>query len=1639
MATFSVLRPRKILGRNTLDIPVLQPIRNQLNAISRSLVSKKPLLLPKEEYNQIKPLINLVDFNPFEGLTTDSNKPFSPRLINWVEPYLIRGFRKTLFYTEVNSGLKEGDRVFIIGGNYDSDLLIEEDKYKKGRDGYKVLYVDKCQVVLDIDYTGQLPYIIEDIDKFIKVHYVSDEGEFINVNRQFTTRGGSFDYRFSYNQNNVIFTDQDFTNISFQTGYGANGGLTSSPGFFIRDDENTSGNGTYSWINVTSTILSGTFSNISSLTYSINDRIKILNKSFTYQGQEFKEGYVYKFYVGPTQSVWIPDVRYIQPIIAKGNFRDGNFKGTFNTGLFGSPNKKINWNKPEAIFYGGSIMRTLWNGGTIESKFSLPESYSAEFGPDGLPSQKTTGPNNNGRGYNFIFDSDILSSTIKNASIYGVQLGTYSNSFSVVEDRIISTTSNFSNIIESGYFERCKFYNSTITNSEFKKCESINSLLTNVKSVNSNYKDSVFLNSVYINDPIINISGYDEFLISEKRTLTSTFSSVFEASHKVYKFYISETSYNRLKSSDDFYIRGLKVNDSSKSLINFFDKKFRISSWTEFDDFFYSSTDPNILNLPTIGNTPNTIDNDSFYKRGQQISCFLSSPEDNDWTFTSTYVLTTSGYHTKAISQNNKKGYSLDVVVDLRDNFNNLISGLNFNYDSTSTDINSLTSSNVLLGNIIDISNAFIIESDFDSGLFENSDWNSGRNINNNQDNNITKYSAEGGFYNLTVVTQSNTIIATTSYTLNSRETELDFLTTTGSVVFLNSVYYDTRGKIDGLFILVSNPGSGYVTSTSLTTTTPVGATGLSIDITASIIGEAQSITLTLGGTGYPDPDGTYTKTTTGGSGTGLTVDVTIATNIITSISINSGGSGYIAGESITVNGTSGTPASFNITTINNGEVTSVTIVSGGRGYQVGDNLTISSGNNDAVIQVTSVTGSLTRLEDAYKIINNNNGEIHLQEIATQSVISNLLEGGVFYTPDSNNRWGYIHKSKIWKSKIKSGLFRRSYIKDSFIEDSNYDTTDIDFLNYDRIKNLVLSDILFTNNNNLLSKATYMRSYFINGNDVWNNGIIFESIWNSGTFSRGVFKNSNWETGIFENSKFYLSRSFNAQPTVNSPYYDVNNLYSYYKNGLTTATISNNRNSWKTGTFKSGEFIKSDWESGLFENGSFYGSKWYSGTFSNGTIGLQTVPSSETKFYNGEIKYTTVNNAELYAIDTSLYGLSQSNIIWRTGIFNSGVFGSDIIQTTASHTATWEDGVFNGGDFKTNAVWKTGIFNGGKFTSGYEWQSSSLNITSISSAQTQYSWQDGVFNGGEFGNAEYGTNSTWYTGQFNGGKFIGRLWYDGIFTNGEFVGGSTWSAVGGYSVDGMTESNALNFVDSYNTDFYGLWLDGRVSPVIDEFITDVKVFDKLVTIKEKILKKPKTYLKNMLWLSGTFSHPNAEIHNSVWLDGTFRKGKFYRSSFNPFVKRNGSTSSSFNLNDDLINGSGSCVWENGTFENSDFYISQWNQGKFLSGTAFGMVWRNGTSNYMNAYNIFWEDGIWRNGNWHGSYFQFDGSLDDSFNRQILFRGMSYSGTSSLHIWNVFTGNSTNTNNITSAIAATPSSGLDLLVASAVPALPTRTL
>ena len=144
----------------------------------------KPYLISKEDLSKIND--NVIVNNLFNNISTEDEtivkfkygNPSSPRLLNHVEKYEIAGFDKTLFYTEVNTGFNVGDKVFIINGPYDSNSLIQIDKYKKGRDGYEVLYIDNCKIVLDIDYVGYLPSTenigskSEVFDDFIKIRYL---------------------------------------------------------------------------------------------------------------------------------------------------------------------------------------------------------------------------------------------------------------------------------------------------------------------------------------------------------------------------------------------------------------------------------------------------------------------------------------------------------------------------------------------------------------------------------------------------------------------------------------------------------------------------------------------------------------------------------------------------------------------------------------------------------------------------------------------------------------------------------------------------------------------------------------------------------------------------------------------------------------------------------------------------------------------------------------------------------------------------------------------------------------------------------------------------------------------------------------------------------------------------------------------------------------------------------------------------------------------------------------------------------------------------------------------------------------------------------------------------------------------------
>ena len=135
--------------------------------------------------------------------------------------------------------------------------------------------------------------------------------------------------------------------------------------------------------------------------------------------------------------------------------------------------------------------------------------------------------------------------------------------------------------------------------------------------------------SFYNSENIIKIVAYDELTASEFPAITtSTYSLTNDIVQKVYKFYINKNGYDRLRTGDKFYIKGLDINNQSKKdVINFFDKKFKIGSWTDYTEENFGVTNTG--------------------KKGYEYSAFLSTPLENSYKIkTATFSYSGIKYYT---------------------------------------------------------------------------------------------------------------------------------------------------------------------------------------------------------------------------------------------------------------------------------------------------------------------------------------------------------------------------------------------------------------------------------------------------------------------------------------------------------------------------------------------------------------------------------------------------------------------------------------------------------------------------------------------------------------------------------------------------------------------------------------------------------------------------------------------------------------------------------------------------------------------------------------------------------------------------------------------------------------------------------
>jgi len=205
--------------------------------------------------------------------------------------------------------------------------------------------------------------------------------------------------------------------------------------------------------------------------------------------------------------------------------------------------------------------------------------------------------------------------------------------------------------------------------------------------------------------------------------------------------------------------------------------------------------------------------------------------------------------------------------------------------------------------------------------------------------------------------------------------------------------------------------GSGGAASTysDVATTTSGTGTGLSVDVTTStnngkLLTTADALLSSITTNTSDGTDNTYTGVSlTGGTGTGAEATVVVSSNAVSSITVTTAGTGYVATDVLTIStATIGGTTNVAITLVSGDllvETTAVTAQDAGSGYAVGDTVTIAAasiGTPTANLVLTLVDANI---EDANAftletigegVIMNNAGTLNSQGAISTGTSDNL-------------------------------------------------------------------------------------------------------------------------------------------------------------------------------------------------------------------------------------------------------------------------------------------------------------------------------------------------------------------------------------------------------------------------------------------------------------------------------------------------------------------------------------------------------------------------------------------------------------------------------------------------------------------------
>jgi hypothetical protein len=1295
--------------------------------------------------------LNSLQDNPTFQKTPFSAKFYTSKLLNWVEPIEISGKLKTAFYSELNNNFNIGDRVFILNGNYDSDEFISANKYSKFSDGYRVLGRDGTRIILDIDYSGILPYIVNGKDDSIRIQNVRTQREFDYINSlRIATNAMSIindsgntiqisnsrelNFKFSgelrrlgstTNQTVVLYTNSLIYAESAFLGssdiYNQNNGVSGS-GFYIKV-----GN---SWQNVDTEFLAGRIKNATG-NYSQNNKIFVVGEDIDSSEYYFRQRNSYHF----INNIWEIDIKSKQPYISKLNFRHGKFNGKHNDGIFGTSKVRNKWKSAE--WNSGAFLNSEWYSGSMNSKSTPGEKsfYSVLTSTSSRPTETIDFTNNRGFGYNLIEDSNFVIGNLLNGNFNNCNIG-YTSTFSSTD--IYFNSSGSFDMKLNGKFELCNIYS---VSSEFSTI------------INSNINNSILKDSTIINSQLSNTVANNS-TISDKNSIKVVASDLWSYALQptikgVIKLFISDSDLDKINLGESFYL----YRTGKEYFLNLLseDQKILLPVETKYllDLYFDSEIDTKIL-------------------------VSLKTRDDNRLrTFAATNTAPPSRPSFSTIFEENNNSYaSIDIESEKFAIYDeNLITGSTRKVKYTDYILDPIDTTNInQFFKDVEISN-----SDFKSGYFNNSTWLNSANINYNH-HRIKKdnFNLEISYYTNDTI---KILLDLNQYNANEEIPEEDLFE--GDIVWLNSITQidsatTNKKEISGRFkvvqintlpfekeiLLVAQEDQTFFVSNDFRVENAEFSNYLSINkfrIENSTINKGFFRRTSITNSSFTNVDFNNQDRDL----TQSNIKQLKLINIIFKDTLNKINAGLLY-KSHFVNDTWNNGLVFN-SIWNNG------LFKNG----VFNNSYWQNGTFDGGVFINS--RELTQTNQDYN---------------TEPVYKNWLDGTFNSGEFWNSYWmkGTFNNGRFYNSDWYSGIWNNGILGSNTIP---YNETK---MGVNAPISISTQSTIWNNGvveNALIGgegKVNWYGGKFLNGEMTDNQSISSSTIWYDGDFLGGKITGYvSWKNGNFYKGKFASILGWN----LHTP---------------TFALPISGRWGWENGKFHGGEFgngttgTNSVWLNGEFKGGIFMGRYWRYGIFSKGefqgslTSSIYDSPKSSTVDFNAVNSFSSTTSpyygfwrdgivsdspesvVELLTAPVEVKRKSDirrednrvvfKNMLWLGGTFShkNATLQSSIWLNGNFYDGTFDSGIFNAfadrqftgslgnSSFATSSsVWHNGKFDSTVGTGSFyvsEWKKGTFEKGYMSGAI----WKDGIWN---YGTAEniYWENGLWRNGNWNGAPF----------------------------------------------------------------------------------------------------------------------------------------------------------------------------------------------------------------------------------------------------------------------------------------------